>query len=319
MQLAHAGRKGSCTRPWEGGQPLPEGGWELLGPSALPFAPGWPVPRAMERADLDRVREDFVRAAREADEAGFDVLELHMAHGYLLATFLSPLTNRREDEYGGPVEGRLRYPLEVLRAVRDAWPAQKPLSVRISATDWAPGGTGSLDRIAIGQALHEHGADIVDVSAGGTVPDQRPVYGRMYLVPFSEEIRLEAGVPTMTVGNIQDVDQANTMLAAGRADLWSWPGPTWPTLSDPARRPRATAWTSRGRRNTSPPSPPVARVEGRLVEHQLPAHRPSRGVLAEVGGEQRVQIPVPLAHREGRLEEGLHRHGQELHRVLDAP
>ena len=141
LQLAHAGRKGSCTRPWEGGDPLPEGGWELLAPSALPFAPGWPVPRAMERADRERVLADFVRATRMAEEAGFDVIELHMAHGYLLATFLSPLTNRREDEYGGTVEGRLRYPLEVLRAVRQAWPAAKPISVRISATDWAPGGT----------------------------------------------------------------------------------------------------------------------------------------------------------------------------------
>jgi anthraniloyl-CoA monooxygenase len=173
----------------------------------------------MEKADLDRVREDFVRAARMADDAGFDILELHMAHGYLLATFLSPLTNRREDEYGGTVVGRLRFPREVLRAVRDVWPAAKPLSVRISATDWAPGGTESADRLAIGRALHEHGADVVAVSAGGTVPDQKPVYGRMYLVPFSEEIRLETGVPTMTVGNIQDVDQANTILAAGRADL----------------------------------------------------------------------------------------------------
>jgi anthraniloyl-CoA monooxygenase len=142
-----------------------------------------------------------------------------MAHGYLLATFLSPLTNRRPDAYGGDVAGRLRFPLEVLRTVRGVWPARKPLSVRISATDWAEGGTTGADRLAMARALCAEGADIVDVSAGGTVPDQKPVYGRMYLVPFSEEIRLEGGVPTMTVGNVQDVDQANTILAAGRADL----------------------------------------------------------------------------------------------------
>jgi anthraniloyl-CoA monooxygenase len=219
MQLAHAGRKGACTLPWEGDRPLERGGWELIAPSPLPFAPGWPTPRAMNRADMESVCGDFVRATRMADAAGFDMLELHMAHGYLLATFLSPLTNERQDEYGGDVAGRLSFPLEVLRAARAAWPAAKPLCVRISATDWAEGGTGSADRIAIARALHSAGADLVDVSAGSTVPHQKPVYGRMYLVPFSEEIRLEAGVPTMAVGNIQDVDQANTILAAGRADL----------------------------------------------------------------------------------------------------
>jgi anthraniloyl-CoA monooxygenase len=219
MQLAHAGRKGSCSRPWEGDAPLSEGGWELLAPSALAYAPGWPVPRAMERADMDRVRDQFVRAAAMAAAAGFDLLELHMAHGYLLATFLSPLTNRRRDEYGRGIEGRMRFPLEVLRAVRAVWPEDKPLSVRISATDWVEGGTSSADRVAIGRAFKAAGADLLDVSAGGTVPDQRPRYGRMYLARFSEEIRCEAGVPTLAVGNIQSADHANTLLAAGRADL----------------------------------------------------------------------------------------------------
>jgi anthraniloyl-CoA monooxygenase len=219
VQLAHAGRKGSCTVPWEGDVPLVGGAWPTIGPSALPYADGWPAPRAMDRADMDRVTAEFVRATGRAHEAGFDLLELHMAHGYLLGTFLSPLTNRREDEYGGPIENRLRFPLEVLRAVRAEWPAERPLSVRISATDWREGGTDRLDRVAIARAFKAAGCDVIDVSAGQTVPDQQPAYGRMYLVPFSEEIRHEAGIPTMTVGNIQDADQCNTILAAGRADL----------------------------------------------------------------------------------------------------
>jgi anthraniloyl-CoA monooxygenase len=219
LQLAHAGRKGSCSRPWEGDAPLREGGWELLAPSAIPYDVGWPVPRAMTRTDMDQVREQFVRAARMAEEAGFDMLELHMAHGYLLATFLSPLTNHRRDEYGGPIENRLRYPLEVFEAVRAGWPEPKPISVRISGTDWKVDGLSSADRVAIGRLFKVRGVDAIDVSGGQTVPDQRPVYGRMFQVPFSEEIRLEAGLPTMTVGNVQNADQANTILAAGRADL----------------------------------------------------------------------------------------------------
>jgi anthraniloyl-CoA monooxygenase len=219
LQLAHAGRKGSSGRPWEGGAPLAEGGWDLVAASAIPYDTGWPTPRAMTRADMDRVRGEFVRAAEMAEAAGFDMLELHMAHGYLLASFISPLTNRREDEYGGPVENRLRFPLETFDAVRAAWPAGKPITVRISATDWKEGGLTGADRVAIGKLLKAHGCDAVDVSGGGTVPDQRPVYGRMFQVPFSEEIRLEAGIPTMAVGNVQDADQANTILAAGRADL----------------------------------------------------------------------------------------------------
>ena len=219
VQLAHAGRKGSCTLPWEGDVPLTEGTWPTLAPSAIPYAPDWPMPREMDRADMDRVTAEFVRATGRAVEAGFDLVELHMAHGYLLGTFLSPLTNRRYDSYGGPIENRLRFPLEVLRAVRAEWPAEKPLSVRISATDWREGGLDSADRIAVARAFKAAGCDVIDVSAGQTVSDQQPVYGRMYLVPFSEEIRHEAGIPTMTVGNIQDADQCNTILAAGRADL----------------------------------------------------------------------------------------------------
>jgi anthraniloyl-CoA monooxygenase len=219
IQLAHAGRKASCARPWEGGLPLVEGAWPALAPSALPFDSGWPVPRAMTLAEMNGVREEFVRAVRRADEAGFDLVELHMAHGYLLASFLSPLTNRREDGYGGGLAGRARFPLEVFDAVRAAWPDAKPLSVRISATDWADGGFSSEDRVGFARLLKQHGCDVLDVSGGSTVPHQHPVYGRMYLVPFSDEIRNEAGIPTMAVGNIQDADQCHTILAAGRADL----------------------------------------------------------------------------------------------------
>jgi anthraniloyl-CoA monooxygenase len=219
MQLAHAGRKGSCTRPWEGDRPLEAGAWPVLAPSPIPYEKDWPAPCPMEREDMARVCEQFVRAALMAEEASFDMLELHMAHGYLLATFISPLTNRRADEYGGPIENRMRLPLEVFDAVRAVWPAGKPISVRISATDWKPGGLDSADRVALARLLKAHGCDIIDVSGGQTVSDQQPVYGRMFLVPFSEEIRLEAGMATMTVGNIRDADQCHTILAAGRADL----------------------------------------------------------------------------------------------------
>lgn len=219
MQLAHAGRKGSCSVPWLGDEPLTEGGWEVLAPSPLPYAEGWPVPRPMERADMERVRDQFVRAAQMADEAGFDMLELHMAHGYLLGTFISPLSNRRSDAFGGGIENRMRFPLEVFDAVRAVWPAAKPVSVRISGTDWKEGGLDGAERVALARLLQSHGCDVVAVSGGQTVSDQQPIYGRMYLVSFSEQIRLEAGIPTMTVGNIQDADQCNTILAAGRADL----------------------------------------------------------------------------------------------------
>jgi anthraniloyl-CoA monooxygenase len=219
LQIGHAGRKASTEVPWRGGGPLQHGAWPTVAPSALAYDAAWPVPSALDRAGLEAVRDDFVRATRMALRAGFDWLELHMAHGYLLAGFLSPLTNHRDDAHGGSLEGRLRFPLEVLSAVRAEWPAGRPLSVRISATDWKQGGLTSEDRLGIARALQERGCDVIDVSAGGTVPDQQPIYGRMFQVPFSDEIRNQAGVPTMTVGNIVDVDQANTILAAGRADL----------------------------------------------------------------------------------------------------
>ncbi len=220
MQLGHAGRKGATRLMWEGmDRPLPRGAWDIMAPSPLPYYAESQVPRAMDRTDMDRVTADFAQAARRADRAGFDMIELHAAHGYLLATFLSPLTNRRTDEYGGSVENRLRFPLEVFRAVRAAWPDDKPMSVRISAHDWAEGGITGAEAVAMSRAFADAGCDLIDVSSGQTVADARAVYGRMFQVPFSDQIRNEAGLATMCVGNITSADQVNTILAAGRADL----------------------------------------------------------------------------------------------------
>jgi len=220
LQLAHAGRKGSTRRLWEGNdEPLAEGNWPLISASALPYLPHSQVPTAMERPDMDRVREQFVVAARGAEAAGLDMLELHMAHGYLLASFISPLTNVRKDEYGGSLANRLRYPLEVFDAVRAAWPASKPISVKVSATDWAEGGLTLEESVELARQLNAHGCDIITVSTGQTVPDQQPRYGRLYQTPFSDRIRHEAGIATMTVGNISSYADVNSILAAGRADL----------------------------------------------------------------------------------------------------
>jgi anthraniloyl-CoA monooxygenase len=220
IQLAHAGRKASTRLAWEGSdQPLQDGNWPILAASPIAWKPQNQVPREMTRADMDKVRDDFVRATRLSIEAGFDILELHFAHGYLLSGFISPLSNQRKDEYGGSLENRMRFPLEVLDAVRAAWPEERPVSVRISASDWAPGGIGAADAVDIARMLKSHGCDIIDVSAGQTVPYGKPVYGRQFQTPFSERIRIEAGIPTMTVGNISSYADVNSILAAGRADL----------------------------------------------------------------------------------------------------
>jgi anthraniloyl-CoA monooxygenase len=220
LQLAHAGRKGSTRRLWEGiDEPLPAGDWPLVAPSPLPYHPHSQTPREMDRRDMDGVRDDFVRAARMAEAAGFDLLELHFAHGYLLASFISPLTNRRQDAYGGSLANRLRFPLEVFEAVRAVWPASKPMSVRVSATDWKAGGLEPTEAVQVARELKARGCDIIDVSAGNTVPDQEPVYGRLFQTPFSDRIRLEAEVPTMTVGAVASPADVNSILAAGRADL----------------------------------------------------------------------------------------------------
>ena len=220
LQLAHAGRKGSTRRMWEGiDEPLTEGGWPILSASPIPYLPHSAVPKEMDRADMDQVLADFVRATGMAEQAGFDMIELHFAHGYLLASFISPLTNRRTDAYGGPLDQRMRYPLEVFDAVRAAWPEAKPIAVRISATDWADGGLDVTEAVEIARLLKVHGCDIIDVSSGQTVRNARPRYGRLFQTPFSDRIRHEAGVPTMTVGNIGSWSDVNSILAAGRADL----------------------------------------------------------------------------------------------------
>ncbi len=221
VQLAHSGRKGSCKTLAEGmDEPLDQGAWETIAPSPLPWAEGHPAPREMIRADMDRVRDDFVRSTELSVTAGFDLIELHFAHGYLLNEFLSPLTNQRGDEYGGSIENRMRFPLEVFDAVRAAWPTERPLVVRISATDWLPDGFSESDLLALATALKERGCDAIDCSAGGVTEDAHPeIYGRMFQVPFSELLRNEVGIPTMAVGNVTSRDQADTILAAGRADL----------------------------------------------------------------------------------------------------
>ncbi|MDR0809306.1 MAG: bifunctional salicylyl-CoA 5-hydroxylase/oxidoreductase [Gemmobacter sp.] len=221
IQIGHAGRKGSTCTPWEGGidQPLASGNWQTLAASAIPYREVNGTPKSMDRADMDMVKAQFVRATEMADRTGADMIEMHAAHGYLLATFISPVTNRRDDDYGGSLENRMRYPLEVFRAMRAAWPEEKPMSVRISAHDWIEGGVDPKEAVEIARAFHAAGADIIDVSSGQTDPAERPVYGRMFQTPFSDRIRNEAHMPTMTVGNISDWDQVNGIVMAGRADL----------------------------------------------------------------------------------------------------
>jgi anthraniloyl-CoA monooxygenase len=222
LQLGHAGRKGSTCVPWQGAgmdEPLADGGWELVSASAVPYLPHSPVPREATRADLLRITEDFVAATKRAAAAGFDILELHCAHGYLLSAFLSPLANRRGDAYGGGLAARARFPLEVFEAVRAAWPAERPISVRLSCHDWFPGGNTADDAVAIARLFKAAGADLIDCSSGQVVAEQRPVYGRMWQTPFADRIRNEVGIPTVAVGAISEADHVNMVIAAGRADL----------------------------------------------------------------------------------------------------
>jgi anthraniloyl-CoA monooxygenase len=270
LQLAHAGRKASFSLPWEGDAALTDdSAWQTFGPCDEPFRPGAPAPRAMDRGDMDRVRDAFVASAALAQQAGFDMIELHLAHGYLLSSFLSPAVNHRDDEYGGSLENRMRFPLEVFEAVRAAWTG-RPLAARLSATDWfddEPGrGISVDDTIKIAKALAERGCDMLDISSGGNTPESRPVFGRMYQVPFAERVRAAVDIPVMAVGAIQDTGHCNTILAAGRADLCAMARPHlanpsivlsasatytqydqwWPKQYDPARpRPRDTGLPGR--------------------------------------------------------------------------
>ncbi|WP_313557993.1 bifunctional salicylyl-CoA 5-hydroxylase/oxidoreductase [Agrobacterium cavarae] len=232
IQLGHAGRKGATKRAWDGiDQPLEEGGWPLLSASAIPYLKHSVVPKAMDRADMDRVKADFVAATRRAAEAGADWLEFHAAHGYLISSFLSPLTNRREDEYGGSYENRARYPLEVFAAVREAWPEDKPISVRLSCHDWTEGGNTPEDAAIFARMFKDAGADLIDCSSGQVWKEEKPVYGRLFQTPFSDKIRNEIGIPTIAVGAISEADHANSIISAGRADLCAV---ARPHLADPA-------------------------------------------------------------------------------------
>ena len=245
MQLGHSGRKGSTQLGWERmDHPLEGGNWPLLSASPLPYYEGVSqVPREISREEMRKTVEDFVRSARYAEQAGFDMLEIHMAHGYLLASFISPLTNQRKDEYGGSIENRMRFPLEVWKACRKAFNERKPMSVRISASDWAPGGLSGEDLIALTRMLKQAGCDLVDCSSGQTVPHQKPVYGRMYQAPFADWVRNEVGIATMTVGAVTTPDQVNTLLAAGKADLVAL---ARPHLANPYFTLQASAWYQHG-------------------------------------------------------------------------
>ncbi|MFD9464504.1 bifunctional salicylyl-CoA 5-hydroxylase/oxidoreductase [Streptomyces sp. NPDC060027] len=220
LQLGHAGRKGSTRLMWEGiDEPLADGNWPLVAASPLPYRPDSQTPRELSRAQLTDLREQFTAAAGRAARCGFDLLELHCAHGYLLSGFLSPLTNRRTDAYGGSLEKRLRFPLEVFDAVRAVWPPERPMTVRISATDWAEGGTSGDDAVVIARAFAAHGADAVDVSTGQVVADEHPEYGRSYQTPYADRIRHETGLPVIAVGAISSWDDVNSLILAGRTDL----------------------------------------------------------------------------------------------------
>jgi anthraniloyl-CoA monooxygenase len=241
LQLGHAGPKGSTRVMWDGiDRPLPDGNWPLIAASEQQYLPGVSqMARAALEADLERVQADFVRATIEAAKAGFDWLELHCAHGYLLSSFISPLTNRRTDAYGGSLENRCRYPLRVFRAMRAVWPPEKPMSVRISAHDWVEGGITPDDAVRIARLFKDAGADMIDCSSGQVSKQEKPVFGRMYQTPFADRIRNEAGIPAIAVGSIFEADHANSIIAAGRADLCAvgrphLANPAW-TLTEAAR------------------------------------------------------------------------------------
>jgi len=241
LQIGHSGRKGSTQLGWEKmDHPLAEGNWPVVSASAIPYEEGISqIPRELTSEEMKAIEGQFARSAQLADEAGFDMLELHMAHGYLLASFISPLTNKRSDQYGGSIENRMRFPLAVFKACREKFPKQKPVSVRISATDWAPGGLSGADLMALTRMLKAAGCDLIDCSTGQTVPYQRPVYGRMFQSPYSDWIRNEVGIATMTVGAVTTPDQVNTLIASGKADLVAL---ARPHLANPYFTLQASAW-----------------------------------------------------------------------------
>ncbi len=296
LQLGHSGRKGSTRLMWEGiDEPLPEGNWEVTAPSPIPYLPGVSqVPRELTAADLTEIKESFLNATRAADRSGFDLLELHCAHGYLLSSFISPVTNRRDDEYGGSLAGRLRYPLEVFAAMRDAWPADKPMTVRISATDWCPGGITGEDAVEISRAFLAAGADAIDVSTGQVTPDEEPAFGRSYQTPFADAIRNRTGIATIAVGVISSYDDVNSIILAGRADLCALgrahlydPNWTLHAAADQGYDGPAAAWPDPWRAGSRPPQ--TGRSDGPRPRLQLategePATRHARWRPCQPGG-----------------------------------
>lgn len=290
IQLGHAGRKASTQLGWEqADHPIadPDRNWPILSASPLPWLPGEShVPHEIDRAGMDRIIADFVASTRRADRAGFDLLELHCAHGYLLASFLSPLTNQRSDDYGGPVANRLRFPLELFAAMRAVWPAAKPMSVRLSASDWHEGGIAEADLIAIAKGFADAGCDMISMSSGQTVPDQAPVYGRMYQVPFSETVRNVVGVRTMCVGAITEPGQVNTIIACRRADLVAL---ARPHLTDPFFALRAAAWY--GKNAVAVPKPylpgaaQLVRESAKTREKQMDLQRKAKPAPHAVAGQ----------------------------------
>jgi len=265
IQLGHSGRKGSTKLMWEGmDEPLASGNWELMAPSPLPYLPVSQTPRKMNRDDMDHVRDQFVAATRMAAHADFDLLELHCAHGYLLASFISPLTNLRGDAFGGSLENRLRYPLEVFDAIRSAWPAGKPMTVRVSASDWYEGGLSADESVEVARAFARHGVDAIDVSTGQTVAEENPVVGRSYQTPFADRIRNVTGIPTIAVGAISGYDDVNTIILAGRADLCALGrahlyDPAW-TLHAAADQEHRVEWPLQFQRGSR--KPPSGRADG---------------------------------------------------------
>jgi anthraniloyl-CoA monooxygenase len=251
IQLGHAGAKGSTRPMWDGiDLPLDEGNWPLVSASSQQYLDGVSqVAREASLEDMERIKADFARATRAAAQAGFDWLELHCAHGYLLSSFISPLTNRRTDDYGGSLENRCRYPLEVFAAVRAAWPAQLPISVRVSAHDWVEGGLTPDDAVRVARLFREAGADMIDCSSGQVSKREKPLFGRMFQTPFADRIRNEAGIPTIAVGAIYEADHANGIIASGRADLCAvarphLANPAW-TLEQAARLGYSDVWWPR--------------------------------------------------------------------------
>jgi anthraniloyl-CoA monooxygenase len=248
LQLGHSGRKGSTRRGWEGiDQPLESGNWPLVAPSPIPYISGVSqTPSEITRVDMDRIKAEFVAATERAIAAGFDWLEFHCGHGYLMSSFISPLTNQRTDRYGGSLENRCCYPLEVFEAMRAAWPADRPMSVRISAHDWVPGGITAEEAEQVARLFSAAGADVIDCSSGQVSREEKPVYGRMFQVPFSDRIRNRVGIPTIAVGNIFEADHVNTIIASGRADLCAIARPhladaAW-TLHEAAKQQYKEVW-----------------------------------------------------------------------------